>query len=186
MPRSRCRPRDVYKRQQLENAEIKSPIDGTVVRVNTKVGRFADTTENDVPLFVIENLDVLEMKINVSEYSIGQIKKGQEAVITADILNGREVKGVVTDISPTGEEKGGGSTERVKMCIRDRARSGQVLVNQYEQVMPGCTAFVLDLDTFHYIRKQKDDCGTVTEEAVFEEDSLEQMLSLSLIHIYGY
>ena len=57
------------------------------------------------------------------------------------------------------------------------ARSGQVLVNQYEQVMPGCTAFVLDLDTFHYIRKQKDDCGTVTEEAVFEEDSLERMLS---------
>ena len=49
-----------------------------MVRVNTKVGRFADTTENDVPLFVIENLDVLEMKINVSEYSIGQIKKGQE------------------------------------------------------------------------------------------------------------
>ena len=101
------------KKEQLENAEIKSPIDGTVVRVNTKVGRFADTTENDVPLFVIENLDVLEMKINVSEYSIGQIKKGQEAVITADILNGREVKGVVTDISPTGEEKGGGSTQRV-------------------------------------------------------------------------
>ena len=54
-----------------------------------------------------------EMKVSVSEYSIGNIRVGQEAVITADILNGGTVAGQVTAISPTGEEKGGGSTERV-------------------------------------------------------------------------
>lgn len=101
------------KTEELEDTKIKSPIDGTVVRVNTKVGRFADQIEDNEPLFVIENLDVLEMEIRVSEYSIGKVQVGQEAEISADILDGDTVKGEVVSISPTGEEKGGGSTERV-------------------------------------------------------------------------
>ena len=99
--------------ESLEDTVLKAPIDGTVVRVNTKVGRFADKMENDAPLFVIENLDQLELEIKVSEYSIGKVALGQEAEISADILNGATVHGVVDPISPTGEEKGGGSTERV-------------------------------------------------------------------------
>lgn len=101
------------KKELLEDIELKSPIAGTVVRVYSKVGRFADTMEDDKPLFSIENLDVLEMKINVSEYSIGKVAVGQPVVISADILNGETVQGEVTAISPTGEEKGGGSSERV-------------------------------------------------------------------------
>ena len=38
---------------------------------------------------------------------------GQTAEISADILNGETVQGEVISISPTGEEKGGGSSERV-------------------------------------------------------------------------
>ena len=101
------------KKERLEEAEVTSPIDGTVVRVNSRVGRFADMVDDDKPLFAIDNLDNLEMKISVSEYSIGKVKLGQEAEITADILNGQTERGVITAISPTGEEKGGGSTERV-------------------------------------------------------------------------
>ncbi len=101
------------KKERLEETEVTSPIDGTVVRVNSRVGRFADMVDDDKPLFAIDNLDNLEMKISVSEYSIGKVKLGQEAEITADILNGQTERGVITAISPTGEEKGGGSTERV-------------------------------------------------------------------------
>lgn len=101
------------KKKKLEETEVISPIDGTVVRVNSRVGRFADTVDDDKPLFSIDNLEKLEMQISVSEYSIGSVKLGQEAEITADILNGKPEHGVITAISPTGEEKGGGSTERV-------------------------------------------------------------------------
>lgn len=101
------------KQEMLEDTQIKSPIDGTVIRVNSKVGRFADTTDDDKPIFMIENLDVLEMKIKISEYSIGKVAVGQKVSISADILNGDVVDGEVTAISPTGEEKGSGSTERV-------------------------------------------------------------------------
>lgn len=101
------------KIEDLDNTKLKSPITGTVVRVNSKVGQFADTVEDDKPIFIIENLDALEMKINVSEYSIGKVSVGQKVTIRADILDGDTVEGEVITISPTGEEKGGGSTERV-------------------------------------------------------------------------
>ena len=101
------------KTKNLEETEVASPIAGTVVRVNSRVGRFADIVDNDKPLFAIDNLEELEMKIKVSEYSIGKVQVGQEAEISADILNGVVEHGIVTSISPTGEEKGGGSTERV-------------------------------------------------------------------------
>ena len=101
------------KKDDLVDTQVISPIDGTVVRVHSKVGRFADKTEEDKPMFVIENLENLEMEIQVSEYSIGKVAVGQPVVISADILNGETVFGEISAISPTGEEKGGGSTERV-------------------------------------------------------------------------
>lgn len=101
------------KKEVLGNTQIKSTIDGTVVRVNSKVGQFADKVLDSKPIFSIENLDQLEMVIRVSEFSIGKVKLGQPAVISADILDGQTVTGEVVKISPTGEEKGGGSSERV-------------------------------------------------------------------------
>ncbi len=100
------------KRKDLEECEITSPIDGTITRVNIKIGRFADDTDDDKPMFVVENIDQLEMDILISEYDIGRIEIGQPVTITADILKGEAVEGVVDRISPTGEEKSG-STERV-------------------------------------------------------------------------
>lgn len=101
------------KEEELENTQIRSPIEGTVVRVNSRVGQFADKVEDDKPIFSIENLENLELEIKISEYSIGKVVLGQKALITADILNGEMEEGEVIKISPTGEEKGDGSTERV-------------------------------------------------------------------------
>lgn len=97
----------------LEDCQIRSMIDGTVTRVNTKVGRFADETEDDKPMFVIENVDNLQMKVLVSENDIAKIQVGQKVDITADILDGENVQGEVVRISPTGELKDGTTSDRV-------------------------------------------------------------------------
>ena len=97
----------------MDDCQIRSMIDGTVTRVNTKVGRFADETEDDKPMFVIENLDTLQMKVMVSENDIDKVSVGQKVDITADILNGESVAGEVIRISPTGELKDGTTSERV-------------------------------------------------------------------------
>ncbi len=97
----------------LDDCQIRSMIDGTVTRVNTKVGRFADETEDDKPMFVIENVDNLQMKVMVSENDIAKVEVGQQAEITADILDGATVQGEVVRISPTGELKDGTTSDRV-------------------------------------------------------------------------
>ena len=97
----------------MDDCQIRSMIDGTVTRVNTKVGRFADETEDDKPMFVIENVDTLQMKVMVSENDIAKVSVGQKVDITADILNGESVAGEVIRISPTGELKDGTTSERV-------------------------------------------------------------------------
>ncbi|MCQ4727134.1 efflux RND transporter periplasmic adaptor subunit [Anaerotignum faecicola] len=107
------------KMQDLEDCKIKSSIDGTVTRVNAKVGRFADEVGNtdNVPMFTIENIDVLKMDVDVSEYDIGKIAVGQNVTIGADILGDKTVKGSVSRISPTGEEKSGTSERFIPIQI---------------------------------------------------------------------
>ena len=117
------------KKRVLEDTEVKCPISGTVVRVNSKVGQFADKPEDEKPMFIIENLAQLEMELQISEYSVGDVSVGLPVDITADILNGKTVTGTITSISPTGEEKtGSASTERVVPATVsiDKADSGLI------------------------------------------------------------
>ncbi len=106
------------KRKDLEECQITSPIDGTITRVNIKLGRFADETDDSKPMFVVENIDALEMKVLVSEYDIGKVEIGQPVTITADILKEESVTGVVDRISPTGEEKAGTSERVIPITIQ--------------------------------------------------------------------
>lgn len=101
-------------REDFAQTTVKSPIDGTVTRVNTKVGQFADKVDGTTTaMFSIENLDHLELEIRISEYSIGKVSVGQKAEITADIMDGKKAEGEVVSISPTGEAKNSSSSERV-------------------------------------------------------------------------
>lgn len=115
------------KKEAIEDGQIKSTIDGTVTRVNIKEGRFADETDDKKPMFVIENLDHLQMKVNVSEYDIARVQVGQPVVISADILGGDTVEGVVSRISPTGEQSTTG-TERVIPTVIDVVSSNDKLI----------------------------------------------------------
>lgn len=144
------------KKEELENTQIKSSIDGTVVRVNSKVGQFADKVEDDKPMFSIENLEELELEIKVSEFSIGKVKVGQTAVISADILDGETVNGEVVKISPTGEEKGGGSTERV-IPITIRVQGGNT------KLIAGITAKA------ELLIREAEDTFVVPSSALFDE-----------------
>lgn len=96
-----------------DKTQIKSPIDGTVTRVNVNLGRYANDTENNAPMFVIEDLNNLKMNVRVSEYDISKVKLGQKVKITAEVLGKESVEGTVSNISPTGEVKDNTSKEMV-------------------------------------------------------------------------
>lgn len=96
-----------------DKINIKSPIDGTVTRVNVNIGRYANDTENAEPMFVVEDLQNLKMDVRISEYDISKIQLGQKVTITAEVLGDDSVEGTVSRISPTGELKDATSKEMV-------------------------------------------------------------------------
>ena len=103
-----------------ENANVTSPISGTVTRVNATVGKLANGgSGNSEPLFVIENLDKLQMKVKVIEYDISKIRVGQTATITAEVLGSETVTGTVSHISPTGEQRDASGSEMVIPVVID-------------------------------------------------------------------
>ena len=102
-----------------EKKNIRSPIDGTVTRVNVSIGRYASDTENRQPMFVVENLEDLQMKVRISEYDISKIRVGQDVTVTAEVLGSASVSGTVSKISPTGEAKDMASNEMVIPVVID-------------------------------------------------------------------
>jgi RND family efflux transporter MFP subunit len=106
------------KKEDLEKVFIKSPIDGTVTRVNVNLGRYAKDTENKA-MFEIENLNKLQMRVSVSEYDIGKIRIGQDVEIFSDVMGSEKAKGTVSRISPTAEQKDNNAMERVIPVIID-------------------------------------------------------------------
>lgn len=103
----------MQKKDDLEKVYIKSPIDGTVTRVNVNLGRYANDTENEKAMFVVENLNNLQMKVSISEFDISKIKNNQVVEIYSDILGSDFAKGMVVRISPTAEQKDDNAMERV-------------------------------------------------------------------------
>lgn len=99
----------------FDKVNITSPISGTVTRINVTVGSNANNTSDNKSMFVIEDLDHLQLKVKVSEYDISKIKEGQKVSITSDVLGEETASGVVAKIAPSGESKdnSNGSSEMV-------------------------------------------------------------------------
>jgi len=107
------------KKEYLGKVYIKSPIAGTVTRVNVNLGRYAKDTEDEKAMFVVENLEKLQMKVSISEFDINKIKPEQEVDIYSDVLSTNSAKGTVARISPTAEQKEANAMERVIPVLID-------------------------------------------------------------------
>ena len=162
------------KRKDLEECQITSPIDGTITRVNIKLGRFADETDDSKPMFVVENIDQLEMEVLVSEYDIGKIEIGQPVTITADILKEDSVTGVVDRISPTGEEKTGTSERVIPITIKITGDSKNLIagINAKAEILIAESKDVLILP-LECLRENVD--GSVSILRLNQENKIEEI-----------
>ena len=116
------------KKEDLEKVYVKSPIDGTVTRVNVNIGRYAKDSENGAAMFIVENLANLQMKVSISEFDVGRIRLGQEVDIYSDILRNEAARGVVARISPTAEQKDNNNMDRVIPVLIDVTEKPENLI----------------------------------------------------------
>ena len=96
-----------------DKINIKSPISGTVTRINAVVGKMASSSLDSGALFVVEDLENLKMKVKISEFDISKIKVGQKVKIKSEVTGDTILFGQVEKIASTGEIKDAASNEMI-------------------------------------------------------------------------
>ena len=98
----------------MNSYTITSPISGTVIEKNAKVG---DALSSGTDLCTIYDLSYLEMTINVDELQVSSLQVGQEVRVTADAVPDKTYVGEVTRVSMKGDTSGGTTTYPVTVRI---------------------------------------------------------------------
>ena len=98
----------------MDNYTITSPISGTIIEKNAKVG---DALSTGSDLCTIYDLSYLEMTINVDELQVSSLKVGQTVQVTADAVKDKTYEGLVTRVSMKGDTSGGTTTYPVIVRI---------------------------------------------------------------------
>ena len=126
--------------KNLNYAEIYSPIDGIVISREVEVGQTVVSSMNVADLYVIADLENMQVVGNVDEADIGQVKTGQHVTFTVDAYPDDIFSGTVTQV-------------RLNPTTTSNVVTYEVIVNAANpdlKLIPGMTAnltiYTLELD----------------------------------------
>jgi HlyD family secretion protein len=107
--------------EQLANATIRAPINGTVLTRDVEVGSPVSSILNmgsaATLVMTLGDINQVFLRGKVDEVDIGHVRLGQTARITVETFKDRKFEGRVTQISPIGAEKDNVTTFEVKVSI---------------------------------------------------------------------
>ncbi len=84
--------------KNLNYTEIYSPIDGVIISREVEVGQTVVSSMNVANLYVIADLDNMQVVGNVDEADIGKVKEGQHVTFTVDAYTNDVFDGTVTQV----------------------------------------------------------------------------------------
>jgi RND family efflux transporter MFP subunit len=102
-------------RLQLSRTEVRSPLDGIVVKRLLSVGEQVDGTAAQ-PIFEVANTAQVELFGNVPAVYLEKMRPGQEFAITTDAAPGKEFMGRVVAISPAVDPSTNVGLVRIRMA----------------------------------------------------------------------
>jgi HlyD family secretion protein len=109
--------------EDVRNATIRSPIDGTVltrdVEVGSPVSSILNLGANATLVMTLGDISNVFVRGEVDEADIGRIRVGQAARISVETFKNRTFEGKVTQISPMGVEVDNVTTFEVKVSIQN-------------------------------------------------------------------
>jgi len=86
-------------RTNLAKADIRSPINGTVLARKVEPGQTVAASFQAPVLFTLaEDLTKMELHVDVDEADVGQVRTGQNAAFTVDAYAGREFPSTVSEV----------------------------------------------------------------------------------------
>ena len=100
---------------QAGRLTVSSPRGGTVTTLLSIPGAPADPS---TPIAVVADLDHLAVDVDLSEFDVAQVHRGQTAVVSVDALGGRRSSGTVVFEALTGVQNGGVVSFPVRIGLR--------------------------------------------------------------------
>ena len=100
---------------RLKKTVVRAPIDGSVIVLNNKLGERVVGTGQfpGTEVLRLANLDSMEVKVEVNENDIINVKSGNPVSIKVDAFGDRIFRGVVNEISNSAISKAAGTQEEV-------------------------------------------------------------------------
>jgi HlyD family secretion protein len=129
--------------QDLANATIRAPIDGTVlsrdVEVGSPVSSILNLGANATLVMTLGDIHKVFVRGKVDEADIGQVRMGQHAHIRVETFKDRVFDGQVTQISPMGVTDNNVTTFEVRVSIdnpghelrANMTANAEVILNEY-------------------------------------------------------
>lgn len=120
-------------RVDLERTEIRSPVDGVVIKRSVSVGQTVAASLQAPELFIIaRNLSDMQVEVAIDEADIGRVRPGQPVSFTVDAFPGRSYEGKVDTVRKAATNTANVVTYTVVVAFTNRGA----------QVLPGMTANV--------------------------------------------
>src|SRR5438105_2915946 len=129
-------------KEELAKTTIVSPLDGTVSKLNSRLGERVVGTAmmTGTEIMIVSDLNEMEARVDIGEIDVVLIKPGQNTRLEVDAFRDRKFKGTVTEIANSSKDSGqanmggggggGQSQEATKFEVRIR-------VDEKENFRPG-------------------------------------------------
>ncbi len=133
--------------EELANATIKAPIDGTVltrdVEIGSPVSSILNMGANASAVMTIGDIERVFVRGRVDEADIGVVRLGMPARITTESFRDKVFQGRVTQISPIGVERDNVTTFEVEVSIENPGQelkanmsaNAEVILEEREQAL---------------------------------------------------
>ena len=126
--------------EELAKTTISSPLDGSVSKLNSRLGERVVGTAmmTGTEIMIVSDLNEMEARVDIGEIDVVLIKPGQNTRLEVDAFRDRKFKGTVTEIANSSKDSGqanmggggGQSQEATKFEVRIR-------VDEKENFRPG-------------------------------------------------
>lgn len=129
--------------EQLEKTTLTSPINGTIIELNSKSGeRVVGTGQfQGTDVLRIANLDSMQVEVEVNENDIVNVEQGDKVIVNVDAFGKRTFDGVVREISNSAITESEGTQEEVtNFSVKIR------ILNHNRLLKPGMSA-TADIET---------------------------------------
>ena len=148
---------------------IRAPAAGTVSSLLVAPGAAVDATK---AILTVASLDRLGVTIDLSEFDVAQVRRGQKAVVNVDALGGEPYAGSVEYVPLTGTDTNGVITFPVEVSLR-KAPGVKPGMNVSVRIIVARKSNVLQLPLEAILRDGEDrPYVTVVDESGQEEDEV--------------